>query len=159
MNRADFVSLLIGFGLTLAGAGVLVALFRVLTVSVEDEHVALVTRFGKLSQRLAARLERACAVIEEQGRLAVARLEADTAAQVATLVADVKAQYPLAVGAALQRLRARPQVHAAYTALFQLSQLRPHRTVAFRGFEPNAIRSADAAMLAPETATPQSTGR
>ena len=39
----------------------------------------------------------------------------------------------------------------AYQELYELSLLRPHRTVAFRGFEGEALRSIDAAMLpAPE---------
>jgi hypothetical protein len=40
-------------------------------------------------------------------------------------------------------------VLAAYQELYALSLLRPHRTVAFRGFEGEAMRAVDAAMLSP----------
>jgi regulator of protease activity HflC (stomatin/prohibitin superfamily) len=103
---------------------------------------------SELSNTIAARLERATAEIEATGRLEVAQLEADTAREVATLVADARAQYPLAVGQALATLKQTPEVLAAYHELFELSQLRPSRTVAFRGFDgKQALRSADAAML------------
>jgi regulator of protease activity HflC (stomatin/prohibitin superfamily) len=96
-----------------------------------------------------ARLERARAEIEERGRLAVAALDADTSADIAALVAEARAQYPLAIGRALAELHQHPQVHAAYTQLYALSLLRPHRTVAFRGFDGADMRAADAAMLFP----------
>lgn len=103
---------------------------------------------NELSNTIAARLERATAEIEANGRLEVAQLEADTAKEVATLVADARAQYPLAIGSALEKLKQTPEVLAAYLELYELSQLRPGRTVAFRGFEgKQALRSADAAML------------
>lgn len=103
---------------------------------------------NELSNTIAARLERATAEIEATGRLEVAQLEADTSREVATLVADARAQYPLAIGAALEQLKQTPEVLEAYLELYELSQLRPGRTVAFRGFEgTQALRSADAAML------------
>ncbi|MBL8933837.1 MAG: SPFH/Band 7/PHB domain protein [Archangium sp.] len=103
---------------------------------------------NELSNTIAARLQRATAEIEATGRLEVAQLEADTSREVATLVADARAQYPLAIGAALETLKQTPEVLEAYLELYELSQLRPGRTVAFRGFEgKQALRSADAAML------------
>jgi regulator of protease activity HflC (stomatin/prohibitin superfamily) len=98
---------------------------------------------------IAARLERAKAALDENGRLAAAQLEADTGVRVAALVAEAKSAYPLAVGRALAALRSQPEVLAAYQELYSLSLLRPHRTVAFRGFEGEAMRAVDAAMLSP----------
>lgn len=98
-------------------------------------------------ETVAARKRQAKARIEEEGRLAVAALEARTAAQVARLVADAKAQYPLAMGDAFSVMSQRPQVFSAYNQLYELAQLRPHRTVAFLGFD--ALRAADAAMMSP----------
>lgn len=98
---------------------------------------------------IAARLERAKAALDENGRLAAAQLEADTGVKVAALVAEAKAQYPLAVGRAFAALREQPEVLKAYQELYELSLLRPHRTVAFRGFEGEAMRAVDAAMLSP----------
>jgi regulator of protease activity HflC (stomatin/prohibitin superfamily) len=101
----------------------------------------------QMFETIAARLERAKADVEENGRLDVAQLEADTAMRVAHLVAEAKGQYPAAVGRALAELRARPNLFAAYNELYELSLVRPHRTVAFRGFGDGEIRTADAAML------------
>lgn len=98
---------------------------------------------------IAARLERARAHVEEEGRLAVAQLEAETAMRVAELVADAKGQYPSAVGQALAEVKRRPAVFAAYNELYDLSLVRPHRTVTFRGFEGSELRAADAAMMVP----------
>lgn len=104
----------------------------------------------QIFETIAARLERAKADIEESGRLAVAELDADTDARVAELVAEAKAQYPQAIGRALARLRENPPVFEGYEALHRLSLLRPHRTVAFRGFD-GSLRAIDAAMLPIQT--------
>ncbi|MBX3224483.1 MAG: SPFH/Band 7/PHB domain protein, partial [Labilithrix sp.] len=98
-------------------------------------------------ETIAARLERAKADVEENGRLDVAELEADTAMRVAMLVAEAKGQYPAAVGRALAELKARPEVFAAYNELYELSLVRPHRTVSFRGFADGELRAAEAAMV------------
>ncbi len=98
---------------------------------------------------IAARLERTRAHVEEEGRLAVAQLEAETAMRVAALVADAKGQYPGAVGQALAEVKRRPLVFRAYNELYDLSLVRPHRTVTFRGFDDGELRAADAAMMVP----------
>lgn len=98
---------------------------------------------------IAARLERAKADLEEEGRQRVALLEAETSARVAKRVADAKGQYPAAVGRALAKLQSQPRVLAAYNELYELSLLRPHRMIAFSGFGEGEVRAADAAMLAP----------
>lgn len=103
---------------------------------------------------VATRLERARAVLVEQGRLDAALLEADTANKVASVVASAKAQYPLAVGRALDRLQATPEVFSAYNELYALSQLRGPRTVAFQGFGSKEVRALDAAMLPEPTTGP-----
>ena len=111
-------------------------------------HVALLPEVSRqVFGTVAARLERARAVLMEQGRLDVAQLEAETARRVARLVGEAKSQYPLAIGRALQRLRAKPAVFAAYNTLYDLAQIRGARTVAFRGFDGAPLRALDAAML------------
>jgi len=102
---------------------------------------------------VAAHLERAKADIEEEGRLRAAMLEAETAKQVAALVADAKGQYPLAIGRAFDKLRENPEVFHAYNALYELSVLRPHRVVAFSGFGGAELRPVDA-LMSPEHALP-----
>ncbi|OJY17944.1 MAG: hypothetical protein BGO98_09730 [Myxococcales bacterium 68-20] len=102
----------------------------------------------QMFETIAARLERAKADVAENGRLDVAQLEADTAMRVASLVAEAKGQYPAAVGRALADIKtARPKVFAAYNELYELSLVRPHRTISFRGFADGELRAAEAAMV------------
>ncbi len=111
-------------------------------------------------ETVAARLERAKADIEEDGRLRVALLEAQTSARVAELVAQAKGQYPESVGRALTELKKVPHVYDAYNELYELSLVRPHRTTAFLGF--GGLRAEDAAMMtppAPEAARRDATER
>jgi len=127
-------------------------------ITVERVYIRNVMLLPEVSRQIfetvAARLERARADIEEAGRLAVAKLEADTSVRVAALVTEAKGQYPKAIGAALERMKAEPAVLAAYNELYALSLVRPHRTIVFRGFEGEAVRAVDAAMLAPVTEAP-----
>lgn len=120
-------------------------------IAIEQLHLQQVTLLPEVSRQMldsiAARLERAKADVQEEGRQRVALLEAETSRNVAQLVAQAKAQYPLAVGRALARLQTQPEVLEAYTQLYGLAQLRPHRTVAFSGFAPGELRATDAAMM------------
>lgn len=122
-------------------------------VMIRDVHV-LPGVARELLATINARLDRARAEIVERGRLAVAAHDADTSASIAALVAEARAQYPLAIGRALADLRQHPEVHAAYTELYGLSLLRPHRTIAFRGWGAD-LRPADAAMLVPPAPAPE----
>ncbi len=103
----------------------------------------------QMFETIAARLERAKAHVDEVGRLQVAQLEADTAMQVASLVAEAKGQYPAAIGRALADLKRTPVTFKAYNELYDLSLVRPHRTVTFRGFDPGELPASDAAMIVP----------
>lgn len=105
----------------------------------------------QMFETIAARLERAKAHVDEVGRLQVAQLEADTAMRVADLVAEAKGQYPTAIGRALGSLKRKPAIFHAYNELYDLSLVRPHRTVTFRGFAEGELRAADAAMIVPPT--------
>jgi regulator of protease activity HflC (stomatin/prohibitin superfamily) len=124
-------------------------------ISIELVFIRNVSLLPEVSRQMfetiAARLERTKAHVEEEGRLQVAQLEADTAIRVAQLVAEAKGQYPAAVGRALSALESRARVFEAYTELYDLSLIRPHRTVTFRGFENGELRAADAAMKVPST--------
>jgi regulator of protease activity HflC (stomatin/prohibitin superfamily) len=103
----------------------------------------------QIFESIAARLERLKVDVEENGRLAVAQLDADTSVRIAGLVAEAKAQYPLAIGEALAELSKTPGVLEAYRELYALSLVRPHRTIAFSGFASDELRAVDAAMLTP----------
>ncbi|MBJ6765090.1 SPFH domain-containing protein [Myxococcaceae bacterium JPH2] len=101
---------------------------------------------NQVLETISARLERAKADIEEEGRQRVALLEAETEAHIAGMVAEAKGQYPSAVGRALSALSHEPEVLVAYQELYELSLIRPHRTIAFSGFN-GELRAVDAAML------------
>lgn len=120
-------------------------------ISIELVFVRNVSLLPEVSRQMfetiAARLERTKAHIDEAGRLEVAKLEADTAMRTALLVAEAKGQYPAAVGRALAALRPRPRVYDAYNELYELSLVRPHRTVSFRGFDAGELKAAEAAMV------------
>jgi regulator of protease activity HflC (stomatin/prohibitin superfamily) len=105
----------------------------------------------QMFETIAARLERAKAHVDEVGRLQVAQLEADTSMRVAALVAEAKGQYPIAIGRALADIKRHPAIFRAYNTLYDLSLMRPHRTVTFRGFAEDELRAADAAMMVPST--------
>jgi regulator of protease activity HflC (stomatin/prohibitin superfamily) len=102
----------------------------------------------QLFTRISAQLERQKADVEEAGHQRVAMLEAKTSKKVADLIAQAKGQYPAAVGRALGELRDTPRVFNAYQELYELSLMRPHRTIAFKGFKDGEVRSFDAAMFA-----------
>lgn len=103
----------------------------------------------QMFETIAARLERAKAHVDEVGRLQVAQLEADTSMRVAALVAEAKGQYPAAIGRALAEMKKTPATFEAYNELYELSLVRPHRTVTFRGFDSDELRATDAAMIVP----------
>lgn len=119
-------------------------------VKVDAVFIRNVSLLPEVSQQLfgavAARLGQARAIIEEQGRIDIARLEAETSQQVATLIADAKGQYPLAIGRAYAEMGKEAAVLDAYETLYDLSQLRPHRIITFRGFE--GASAIEAAMIA-----------
>lgn len=106
---------------------------------------------SRILSSISARLGRARAELLEEGRLAVATLEAETSVKVAALLADAKGQYPLAIGRAMAAMGKDPQVLAAYNELYRLSLLRPHRATAFLGFEPDELHATDALMIPPST--------
>ncbi len=128
-------------------------------IKVELAFIKNISLLPEVSQQLfhavAARLERAKADIEEKGRQQVSLLQAETAAQVATLVAEAKGQYPAAVGRAYAELKKKPKVFEAYRELYELSMLRPAQTVAFKDFVDGDMRPIEAAML-PSPTSPAS---
>jgi len=122
-------------------------------IQVERLLIRSVTLLPEVSHQMmrsvAARIERWKADIEEDGRQRVAMLEAETSAKIATLVAEARGQYPLAIGRAFRQLKAKPRICRAYNELYELSLMHPQRTIAFIGFNANEVRPLDAAMLAP----------
>jgi regulator of protease activity HflC (stomatin/prohibitin superfamily) len=105
----------------------------------------------QLFDTVAARLDKARADIEESGRLEAAQLEAETSAKIAALVAQAQGQYALAVGSAYHKLSKNQELLGAYRELYELSLMKPQRTVAFRGFADQEMQALDAAMAVPNT--------
>jgi len=101
---------------------------------------------AQLFDTVAARLEKAKADIDENGRLSADMLQAATAASVAKLVAEARGQYSLGVNAAYQKLRTNPELMAAYKELYELSLIKPYKTVTFHGFSDGEVSAIDAAM-------------
>lgn len=122
---------------------------------IEEVFIRQVSLLPEVSRQMfeavGARLERAKADVDEEGRLRVAELEARTGAQIAELVAEAKGQYPAAIGRSYETLGQDPEVFKAYRELYDLSLVRPHRTISFQGFSEGEIRAMDAAMVAPPT--------
>lgn len=120
-------------------------------LAIELVLIRQVSLLPEVSRRMfdavAARLERAKADVEEEGRLKVAMLEAQTSARVAQLVAEAKGQYSVAIGSAFEQLKKSPSVFKAYQELYRLSLVQPGKTVSFEGFSQAEIRASDLAMI------------
>ncbi len=106
----------------------------------------------QLFDAVAAQLEKAKVDIEEIGRLEVSLLEAETSAKVAALEAEARGQYSLAVGRSYSRLKSNAKILSAYAQLYELSLLKPHRTVAFHGFQDQGLKAVEALMSTPHLA-------
>lgn len=98
----------------------------------------------QLLTEIAARLERAKARIEEEGRQEVVLIEARTTEQVAEREAIAKGCYLQEIGQAYAQLRQSPEVYEAFRQLHELVLLRPGQTVAFRGFSADGLRPVEA---------------
>lgn len=116
-------------------------------------EVLFLSRFSPLSEiskqlfdTISAQLEKTKADIEENGRLAVQLLEAQTTAKISELLAEAKGQYSLSVSAAYQEISKNLEVFDAYKKLYKLSLQKPHRMVSFQGFAANELSPLDAAM-------------
>lgn len=103
----------------------------------------------QLLTEIAARLEKAKARIEEEGRQDVAVIEARTTEQVAERTAIAKGCYLHEIGRGYAELRQYPDVYNAYCQLHELVLLRPTNTVAFRGFSGEGLRPTEAMFFEP----------
>jgi regulator of protease activity HflC (stomatin/prohibitin superfamily) len=111
------------------------------------QNVGLLPEISKqFFNSVAARIERTKALIEEEGRIKVAQLEANTYHKVAELNSLAKAQLPLAIGGAYGKLSNEPKVLRAYQEYWELTHLDPRKTVTFNGFAANSIDAVEASM-------------
>ena len=101
----------------------------------------------QLFSRVAAQIERKKAQLEEEGRIAIQSLEAQTEVRIAELHARAKSMHPQAVARAYRGLATNPRVMNGYRELHQLSLLQPGRVVSFVGFDDAGLRPLDALMI------------
>ncbi|MBC7384950.1 MAG: SPFH/Band 7/PHB domain protein [Cryobacterium sp.] len=131
-------------------------------VSIEQLWIQDVRLLPEISKqffdRVAAQIELRKARLEEEGRIRVQLLQADTERKVADLQGRAKSMQPLAVGRAYQRLGGQPKVLKAFEKLYQLSLLQPGKVVTFLGFGGSEMRATDALMI-PDSETPETVSR
>lgn len=111
------------------------------------QNIGLLPEISKqFFNTVAARIERTKALIEEEGRLRVAKLEADTQFKIAELSGLAKSQLPIAISNTYRSLSEDPKVLKAFQDYWELINLDPRKTVSFNGFAPSAIDALEASM-------------
>jgi regulator of protease activity HflC (stomatin/prohibitin superfamily) len=111
------------------------------------QNVALLPEISKqFFNSVAARIERTKALIEEEGRIRVAQLEAHTHHKVAELNSLAKTQKTLAIGNAYGKLANSPKTLRAFQEYWELTHLDPRKTVTFNGFSNGPIDAVEASM-------------
>ncbi len=98
-------------------------------------------------QKVSAQIEILKAKIEEDGRIKVQQLDAETELKISELNAISKSQNMLAVGRAYAEMSKNKEVQEAYDELFRLSKLNPSRMTSFLGFSGTEMKAADALMI------------
>lgn len=127
---------------------------RIESLSIQDVRVLPdVTR--QLFDRVAAQIDMEKARLEEEGRIAIHQLEAETESKVAELRARARSHASLAVGRAYVTLRKSPKILDSFETLHRYSMVQPGKTTAFFGFGEDELGVLDAAML-PEVRSEQS---
>lgn len=120
-------------------------------ITVESVHIQDVRLLSEISRqlfnRVAAKIEMKKARLEEQGRIAIQTLQAETQLRISELQAKAKTMHPLAVARAYSRLAEVPETLDGYQELHQLSLVQPGKLVSFVGFGPGEVRPLDAMMI------------
>ncbi len=109
----------------------------------------------KVLNSAVANIDQTKALIEEEGRLSVASLEAETSSKIAELNGIAKSQRQLEIGKFYKTLESEPLVLQKFKKYWELSNLEPRKTVSFIGFENSKLNVADSVemMKSFETAT------
>lgn len=131
-------------------------------ISIENlcvQDVRLLPEISKqLFDQVAATIELKKSRLEEEGRIQIQTMEAETDRKIAELQATARAKHPLAVGRAYQRLAEKTGILEGYHELNQLALLQPGKVVSFVGFGEHEISPMDA-MIIPENGNVQSVTR
>lgn len=103
----------------------------------------------QMLQVVAARLERDKLQIEEDGRQRAALMHAETECEVAGLRAEAKGHYAATVGRAYGSLGRNRELVNAYSELYELSLIKPERTMTLAGFDGDSSGLAQAVLAMP----------
>lgn len=114
-------------------------------------HTAMIQNIGlrpeiskQFFQSVAARIERTTALIQEEGRLQVAKLEASTAYKIAELNGLSRSQLPMEIGKFYQSLSTEPQQQKKFIQYWELMNLDPKKTVTVSGFSSGPLEIIEA---------------
>lgn len=131
-------------------------------ISVENlcvQDIRLLPEIAKqLFDQVAATIELKKSRLEEEGRIRIQTMEAETDRKIAELQATARAKHPLAVGRAYARLAEKEGILEGYHELNQLGLLQPGKVVSFVGFADHEISPMDA-MIIPENGNTQAVTR
>lgn len=109
------------------------------------QNIGLLPEVSKqFFQSVAARIERTTALIKEEGRLNVAKLDAATARKIAELNGLSRSQMPLEIGQFYQSLSDDPIQLKKFTEYWELINLNPKKTVTFSGFTEDHLGMVEA---------------
>jgi regulator of protease activity HflC (stomatin/prohibitin superfamily) len=109
------------------------------------QNIGLLPEISKqFFQSVAARIERTTALVREEGRLQVAKLDATTAHKVAELNGLARSQMPMEIGKFYQTLSTDPVLLEKFKAYWELNNLDPRKTVTFNGFTESPIGAVEA---------------
>ncbi|MDY7548980.1 SPFH domain-containing protein [Glaciimonas sp. CA11.2] len=101
----------------------------------------------QLSSLVAAQIEMKKSHLEEEGRIKIQVLDAQTEVRVAELQARAKSMHPIGVARAYSKMADHPGLLERFQELYQLSLLPSGRVVSFVGFEGSEIGPLDAMMI------------
>ena len=104
----------------------------------------------QLSSLVAAQIEMKKAHLEEEGRIRIQVLDAQTEVRVAELHAHAKSMHPVGVARAYSKMAKHPGLLEGFQELYQLSLLPSGRVISFVGFEGGEIGPLDAMMIPAE---------
>ncbi|MEY4616049.1 MAG: hypothetical protein RJB66_1009 [Pseudomonadota bacterium] len=112
---------------------------------------AMIQNIGLLSDitkqffhAVAARIERTTAIVQEEGRLEVAKLEATTSKKIAELNGLARSQMPIEIAKFYRELSSDPALLAKFQEYWNLLNIDPRKTVTFSGFNENSIQIVEA---------------
>jgi regulator of protease activity HflC (stomatin/prohibitin superfamily) len=93
---------------------------------------------------VAARIEKTKAIVQEEGRLRVAKLDALTSKKIADLNGQARSQLPLEIGNFYHGLAADFVLQKKFQEYWELQNLDPRKTVTFVGFKESPISLVEA---------------